>query len=405
MTRTAEHANASAASTVAPAVRTIYVRRCANYDRAVITPVVRALLDAGGMGDRVSAGATVLVKPNLMSAREPDRAVTTHPAVTRAVVAYFGEKDCRVLLGDSPSGALKGVRRVWNNTGTAAVAAETGAELVNFESYGSVRRAVGGRFIRGIYVTKAVEEADVVVSVAKLKTHSLTVMSGAVKNLFGLVPGLAKAELHRKAPHPADFGELLVDLLPVLRPSYTVVDAVVGMAGDGPASGDLYPFGFVAGGADPAQLDVFLAGCLGMKPGDVDSVRVSLERGLVSRDFELEGDVLAGELEGRGVPRPKGRWIRRVPKPVLRAVGQTATLQPVVDRRKCTACGSCVRSCPVEAVKFVYGRAVINTRKCIQCLCCHETCSYEAIPLRGSTAVNAYFALRDWRRRRRARRR
>ena len=387
MTETAGHIKEREISPAADKAKEIYVRRCADYDRSAVAAAVDAVLEAGGVGARVAAGATVLVKPNLMSAREPDRAVTTHPAVTRAVVEYFARRDCRVLLGDSPAGVQKAVSRVWENTGTAAVARETGAELINFERYGSVRRPVAGRFIRRVFVTKAAEEADMVVSVAKLKTHSLTMMSGAVKNLFGLIPGLAKAEMHRKAMHPADFGELLIDLLPVLRPDYTVVDAVEGMAGDGPASGVRYPFGFIAGGPGPAQLDVFLAECLAMAPGDVDSVRVSLERRLATRDYILTGDVSLDELTAREVPRPSGRWIRRVPRPVLKALGQSLTLQPVVDRRRCTACGSCVSSCPVEAITMVYGRAMINTNKCIQCLCCHETWSYEAIPLRGSRAV------------------
>lgn len=402
MTETAERTEANAAQALR-CDKAVYVRRCVDYDRSAVGKAVSAVLDAGGAGERAFAGAVVLVKPNLMSAREPDRAVTTHPAVTRAVVEYFAERDCRVRVGDSPAGALKGVKRVWENTGTADAALEVGAELVNFERYGSVRRRIRSRFARGVFVTRAACEADFVVSVAKLKTHSLTMMSGAVKNLFGFIPGLAKAEFHRKAPHPADFGELLVDLLPALAPDYTVVDAVVGMAGDGPASGERYPFGFVGGAPNPAQLDVFLARCLAMEPVGVDSVRVSLTRGLATPDFELEGDLRLDELTGRDVPGPTGRWLRRVPRPVLKAVGQAATLQPVVDRRKCTACGSCVRSCPVEAITMIYGRAAIDGRKCIQCLCCNETCEYEAIPLRGSPAVNAYFAFRDWRRRHSAR--
>jgi len=297
------------------------------------------------------------------------------------------------------------VKRVWENTGIGPLAAELEIELINFETYGTVTRSIGRDDLAQIHISRAVDEADVVISLPKLKTHSLTMMSGAVKNMFGVIPGLAKAEMHRLAMHPDDFGVLLVDLFESYIPDFSLVDAVIGMEGDGPASGSLLDLGFLAGGRNAAQLDLVLASVLGMQPDEVKTVVETIKRGMIDEDAELAlRGISENDIFDRDVQQPAMRWLRRVPRPVLKAIGQSIVLRPEIDRENCTACERCFESCPVEAITMPGDKAYIDKKECIQCLCCHELCDYEAIPLKGSPLVEFYFSIRDARRKRRAKR-
>jgi NAD-dependent dihydropyrimidine dehydrogenase PreA subunit len=249
-------------------------------------------------------------------------------------------------------------------------------------------------------------ETAAVVSLPKLKTHFLTILTGALKNGLGLIPGLAKAEFHRLAPHPDDFAELLVDLAPALQPAFTFVDAVVGLEGDGPASGEVRPFGLVVAGANGAAVDVVLARLCGFEPEEVPTVRLSLARGLAPAEPEV---VLLGlretDLIFDDVAAPGSLWLRHLPRPVLRFAGKQFVIRPVVRGEACTGCGRCVESCPVGAARMEGERATIDPAKCIQCLCCYETCADEAVYLRPSRAARLYYGFRDFKRRWRDRRR
>jgi uncharacterized protein (DUF362 family)/NAD-dependent dihydropyrimidine dehydrogenase PreA subunit len=382
----------------------VFVARVSSYEEKELSGAVEAIAAlAGGWETLAPPERPALVKPNLMAAREPARAVTTHPAVIEVVAAALKRRGREVSIGDSPAGAVKGIKRVWENTGAAAAASRAGVPLVSFEAGGSVPRAVGGRFLREVRVARACDGASVI-SLAKLKTHFLTIITGAVKNCLGVIPGLAKAELHRLAPHPDDFAELLVDLLPALEPAFTFVDGIIGLEGDGPASGEPRPFGLLVGGANAAAIDVVLAGMLGFDLDDVPTVRISVERGLTpERPEVVYVNAKAAELAFDDVAAPGSLWLRHLPRAVLRFAGRQFVIRPAVAEVRCTGCAACAEACPVGAAHMEGGIAKIDAAKCIQCLCCYETCSDEAIYLKPSRAARLYYAVRDFRRRRRRR--
>ncbi|HUV86222.1 MAG TPA: DUF362 domain-containing protein [bacterium] len=348
-------------------------------------------------------GRPVLVKPNLMAAREPSRAVTTHPALIRVLAELLAARGRDVIIGDSPAGAVRGIKRVWENTGAAEAARAAGARLVSFEAEGSVPRPVKSRFVEEVRVTRFCDEATVI-GVAKLKTHFLTILTGAVKNCLGVIPGLAKAELHRRAPHPDDFAELVVDLLPALAPRFAFVDGVVGLEGDGPASGATRSFGLIVGGYNAAAVDVVLTQILGFAPEDVPTVKFSVERGLTSSapDIILR-DAEYSDLVFDDVATPGSLWLRHLPRPLLRFAGRQFVIKPAVRIDRCTGCNRCVESCPVAAVRMTGGVAEIDPSRCIECLCCYETCADDAVYLKPSRAARLYYALRDFKHRRRRR--
>jgi uncharacterized protein (DUF362 family)/ferredoxin len=338
-----------------------------------------------------------------MAAREPGRAVTTHPALIEVLATILKRRGREVSIGDSPAGAVKGIKRVWEKTGAATAANNAGVSLVSFEAGGSVARPVGGRFVDDVRVASACEDASVIAA-AKLKTHFLTIITGAVKNCLGVIPGLAKAELHRLAPHPDDFAELLVDLLPALEPAFSFVDGVVGLEGDGPASGEQRDFNLLIGGKNAAAVDVVLAGILGFDVADVPTVRISIERGLTPAQPEVVYvNARPTDLVFDDVAAPGSLWLKHLPRPLLKFAGRQFVIRPVVAADKCTGCRRCVDSCPVGAATMRGELAAIDASRCIQCLCCYETCSDEAVYLRPSRIARLYYAMRDFRRRRRRR--
>lgn len=383
----------------------VFVARASSYDVKELSRAVEGMAEAAGGWDKISPPhRPTLLKPNLMAAREPSRAVTTHPAFIRVLAESLTARGRDVIIGDSPAGAVKGIKRVWENTGAAEVARAAGARLVSFEAAGSVRRAVKSRFVDGVHVARVCDEATVI-GVAKLKTHFLTIITGAVKNCLGVIPGLAKAELHRRAPHPDDFSELLVDLLPALAPRFTFVDGVVGLEGDGPASGDARTFGLVMGGYNAAAVDVVIAQILGFAPDDVPTVKFSVERGLAPAEPEIVPiGVRFSDLVYDDVATPGSLWLRHLPRPLLRFAGRQFVIRPAVKEDGCNGCGQCVESCPVGAAQMKGKYAKIDPMKCIDCLCCYETCTEEAIYLRPSRVARLYYAFREFKRRRRLRR-
>jgi ferredoxin len=230
----------------------------------------------------------------------------------------------------------------------------------------------------------------------------LTILTGAVKNCLGVIPGLAKADLHRRAPHPDDFAELVVDLLPALAPRFSFVDGVAGLEGDGPASGEVRNFGLVVGGYNPASVDLVLARILGLDADDVPTVKLSLERGLTPPAPEVVPvGIRVSDLVYDDVATPGSLWLRHLPRPLLRFAGRQFVIRPAVKPENCTGCRRCVESCPASAARMKGEVAEIDPATCLQCLCCYETCSDDAVYLRPSRAARLYYALRDFRRRRR----
>jgi uncharacterized protein (DUF362 family)/NAD-dependent dihydropyrimidine dehydrogenase PreA subunit len=382
----------------------VFVARASSYEGKKLRQAIEAIVDAAGGWDKVSPlGRPVLIKPNLMAAREPARAVTTHPAFIRVLGELLVARGREVIVGDSPAGAVRGIKRVWENTGAAEAARAAGARLVSFEAEGSVPRPVKSRFVEELRVTRFCDEATVI-GVAKLKTHFLTILTGAVKNCLGVIPGLAKAELHRRAPHPDDFAELLVDLLPALAPRFNFVDGVVGLEGDGPASGEARSFGLVVGGYNAAAVDVALAYILGLGADDVPTVKLSVERGLTPPAPDIVTlDAAYTDLVFDDVAMPGSLWLRHLPRPLLRFAGRQFVIKPAVKVDNCTGCKRCVESCPVGAARMNGDVAEIDASTCIECLCCYETCADDAVYLKPSRVARLYYALRDFRHRRRRR--
>ncbi|HPP75859.1 MAG TPA: DUF362 domain-containing protein [Armatimonadota bacterium] len=350
--------------------------------------VFQAVELLGGIGSWVQPGQKILLKPNLLSARLPEAAVTTHPAVVEAVVELCLQAGAKVSLGDSPP--LAGERessykRLLQMTGMNGVAERTGAEIVRFEEAVTQIECPEGRYYKKFDVARAVVDADVLISIPKLKTHGLTYLTGAVKNIFGCIPGKRKAFFHAQAGDDREtFAQMLVDLLRALPPQLSIMDAVVGMEGDGPVDGKIRPVGLILASVDPVALDAVASAVLGIDPMIVETTRIASSEGLGVADLKkievlgepIENVTCSGFIE----PRSKSLWTD-IPRPIRQLLKSQLVPFPVVTSN-CKSCGACEQACPVQAISNGHKRPHIDLSKCIRCYCCREVCEHQGLELK-----------------------
>jgi uncharacterized protein (DUF362 family)/NAD-dependent dihydropyrimidine dehydrogenase PreA subunit len=341
----------------------------------------------GGWDAFVRPGAKVLLKINLIGAKPPESGAVTHAEFVRAIARILKARGCEVWIGDSAGGAIAGVSptaEAMRIAGMDAVAAEEGALVKNFESEGAMRVEPGGGRQEVLYLAKPAFEADVVVNLPKFKTHSAGVYTGAVKNLFGCIPGLRKATYHREAPDAESLGGVIADINTAIRPALHIMDGITAMHRNGPTAGEPYHAGVLLLSTDPLALDAVATGMIGLDIGTLPIFKASIARGVgrwKPEDVEVVGDFGAHppKLHGFKLPKAMGRMPKAAYK-ALQGIIDFLKVRPEVDLEKCKDCQSCVDGCPVGAIDRK--TKAIDYDKCIECMCCHELCMYKAVELK-----------------------
>ena len=363
----------------------VSIVRCEDYSpESVKAAIKKTFENLGGLESFVKPNQKVLVKPNLLVAKDPGRAITTHPAIVQSVVEEVKKLKGIPIIGDSPGGAERGVKRVWENTGMWEVGEKTGAELVKFEG-GGICKAIASNS-KVYYISKHAVQADAVINLAKMKTHVLTLFTGAIKNMFGMIPGVRKAEYHRQLPHPKEFSQMLVDIFSLVKPKLSIMDAVVCMDGDGPSSGKPKYLGLILASADAVALDKVCSRIFGFKEDEIETTNIAEERGLGTADFskiELVGE----KLSDIALPKfdlPSNRFLKMVPKFMVKLLEPYVWVRPNVKEELCTNCNLCVENCPMKVIQKDSKRPNFNYAECINCLCCHELCPENAVYLEKS---------------------
>jgi len=364
--------------------------KCADYDLVQIQSSVREAVDRmGGIAKFVKPGQRVLLKINLLMKKRPEEAVTTHPAVVEAAVRLVQEAGGIPVLGDSPGGPynVRVLKTIYSVAGIIEVAEKTGAEL-NWDVGEVTVPSPDGKVTKSFTITSCCANADVVISLPKLKTHGMATMTGAVKILFGVIPGMKKAEYHLKMPKMEDFADMLVDIVQLVKPGLSIMDAVVGMEGDGPSGGTPRQIGAVLASADSYALDVVGAHLIGLKPEAVPTIMAARRRGFASRleEVEVPLEVLA-ELIIKDYKVPKGFPSNfldgKVPGFMRDYLVNRLRPKPEFLHSKCVGCADCVRNCPPQALALNEAkRPVVDLDSCIRCFCCQELCPHQAVEIR-----------------------
>jgi len=360
----------------------VSIVRCDSYTSSLVFEAVKKSIDMlAGIDAFVKPGTRVLVKPNLLMAKEPEFGITTHPEVVRAVIKLLKEINCKIFLGDGPSvwGAQsENVDEVYERTGIKRISEEEGVELVRFDKK---------RWREKFPLTTWLDNCDYFISVPKFKTHELTTLTGAIKNLFGLVSDTYKTELHRKYFNASDFSNILVDVYEEAQPALTVIDGIIAMEGDGPAtSGKLYEAGLILSGSDCVALDSILALIMGLQPSDVLTTKEAAGRGLGIADIksiQVLGEPLENVME-KHFELPQASLRRRLPRPITDIVRQLIRFYPKIEHAKCIRCGLCIKACPKKVMSMKNNRINIDYSGCISCFCCQEICPASAIKVKKS---------------------
>ena len=373
----------------------VSIVRCDSYDQIDLTALLAPL---GGISQFVKPGQKVLIKPNALLGETPEHAVTTHPGVISAVVRAVVKAGGIALVGDSPGNSHSNVHLTMEKTGFRAAAEDNGGQIVYFQQEGVAELPSPSHSAKmpTIRLSKVVLEADMIINLPKLKTHGLTLYTGAIKNMFGSVPGFHKSSYHTTCPRARDFAAAIVDIFQITKPVLNIMDAVVGMEGPGPNSGDPRKMGLLIASTDGVALDAVGSYLIGYEPARILTTLEAARRGLGEIDLkkiEIIGPELASlrqpdwkkSFSSLGAIGDLPDWLLKLSAPFLAQV----KIFPVIDQEKCTKCLVCFNNCPARTINYdkQKRRVEIDHKNCISCFCCHELCEFHAINLQRSWLV------------------
>lgn len=363
-------------------MQTVIIERCQTYARETVrAALLRLLAPLGGMSGFVRPGERVLLKPNMLYAKAPEFAVTTHPEILRAVIELVREAGGIALVGDSPG--FGDFRKVAEKSGMLPVIEETGAVLTEFSESSTV---TGTGLFKRFDLAIPYLEADRVINLPKLKTHEMMTLTCGVKNLFGAVVGPAKAGWHLKAGADREmFARMLLEIYLFRPPDLTIVDAVTVMEGNGPGSGDPREVGLLLAGTNPVAVDLIAGEVAGIPKKLLFVERVARKLGLDGADRAAITTV-GLPLEEVAVapfklpPLSDVQW--GLPPFLKNRLRHYLTTRPCVDPDCCKLCGICAAACPPRAIEIKNGRLIFDYHACIRCFCCRELCPHGALNVR-----------------------
>ncbi|MCL2380027.1 MAG: DUF362 domain-containing protein [Treponema sp.] len=364
----------------------VAIERCPSYDPDLLYKALKRAAERAGAPSL--AGKAVLLKPNIVFDAPPEKAICTHPAFLEAAIRLVREMGARrVLVGDSPGLPPPGFSGKACGLGEAT--RKNNGEWLDFSREKIDFACPQGKVVKSFTLSHAAKEADVIISLPKLKTHQLMYFTGAMKNIFGLVPSVAKSAFHVRFPDRHTFASMIVDLNLAVQPAYAFMDAVTGMEGPGPSGGDPRHIGLVLASSNLLAMDAAASAIIGYPPGEIPVNKDALDRKIWLSSFdevEYPGlspqDVRIPDYVKIPLKKSGNQLLDFIlPRP-LRAFRDSFAPKPEIHHGPCVRCGNCIRICASGAMSIAEGterRVAIDYRRCIRCFCCHEICPEKAI--------------------------
>ena len=367
----------------------VYLAPCTEYQYEPLKQAVDDIFDHLALNRFLFQGANVVIKPNLLMKCNPDTAIITHPLLVAAVGTKVKELGGKVTIAESSGGRYtpSTVKNIYQACGYTNMAQQYGFLLNTDCSYRSLKAPNAIR-CKEFQVISPILDADIIIDIGKLKTHCMTGMSGAVKNMFGVVPGLMKPELHCRFPDKKEFSEMLVDLCEAVRPHIAIMDAVMGMEGNGPSGGKPRFIGTLIGVSGFIGQIIFTITFTSTK-----MLASAMERGLCPKTVE-EIEILGLPLSDTVIsdflpPQSKSSdFIQYLPSFLRPLAAKIATPVPKIRTGKCIGCGKCAESCPQHTIEIKHKKAYIIYDNCIRCYCCHEMCPEHIIDIKRLALFN-----------------
>ena len=320
----------------------------------------------------------VFIKPNLVRAAPPEKAATTHPALLKEIAEQVKRRGGTPSMGDNGLD----IQNLYRVTGVEPACAPY---IVNISNRATLFQ-IGGFEVP---ISRSFLEADIFISVPKLKTHVIAGMTCCLKNSFGLIPGNAKSRMHARTGHAKRLTEFFVDLYRWRTPDLNIVDGILAMEGDGPSFGNPRRVGKIIAGKDGAAVDAVCARMIGFEnPRGIKLIDLAQKKGLVRFDldhpqvdgpFDVIADFAHPSSYTANVPAQKSRFAVS-PEKYYQVWSELGNVNPVSEDRLCTRCGDCLAACPAGALTLEpYPK--IDAEKCASCFCCVEACPEKALTI------------------------
>ena len=373
--------------------------KCDSYDIDEVKRAVEKAFDLlGGLDSFIKSEMKVVIKANLMRKSSPEDCCVTHPSLIEAVASLVRGLGARAIICDSPGGPYNegALKSIYRATGVSDAAKRADAELNYDCSYSKVD--IGGKVIKNIDIITPVIEADAIIDIAKLKTHAHATYTGAVKNMFGCVPGFEKAELHFNYPKTEDFANAIIDIAQRVKPTISIIDAVMAMEGNGPGSGEPRFVGAIVASKSMYSADIAAMKLANIGVDEVPIIKEAIARGLADSNPEFIGDDLQ-ELVVKDFKRSdyvdNNVLKNRVPGFLAAPLSKFLALKPVINRELCIGCGVCEKICPSTTIHIRRNKAKIYRKGCIKCFCCQEFCPKKAITGKRNRIISAAIAITE----------
>lgn len=379
----------------------VFVQRCQAYEDSVYA--MQNLIDSlGGIDKFCKKGDVVAIKVNLVCGASPDKMCTTHPLLVKALAQIICESGATCVIVDSPGGPFNSIhlKSVYSKTGMKDVSQSVNGVSLNDNFNYITKENEKNVYCKSFSYLEALENADVIINFAKCKTHTYMGYTGAIKNLFGVIPGLIKVEMHGNYVSQIDFANMLIDINESIKDKIVlnILDAVIGMQGQGPTGGEKIDIGYIMASENAYMLDLAQVKLMSKDIEQFPLIKVMRDRGFIDKNYncdivhcnsQTESDNQLSVIKNYDIPKCEvyNALKKGIPPKLQPLFHKLMTRRPVIKRKKCKGCAKCFEHCPVKAIEMKKDKnrsyACINYAKCIRCYCCQELCPFHVVKIKS----------------------